>query len=644
MATSAEFDFDELGRVRINTASEAAFSSVCGLTADQVQKILDFRRALQWDANMFAAVLQVPQDVINHFNFEAAPGNSAPSFASDDARQSSLSLSEAVSQSIPPSLFSHSYGSYPVSSSFSSAGPTLVSYSCPSTHPTAPTSVTFSSPSTLSSYPYQQSYLQGSSFSGRSFHSPSHPSPSHPSPSHLSPSHPSFHSPSGRSHLPPFPSNRVASGGSTFRGTVTPPPPPLIPFQELRNYQYPPPNLANLERNFLPPPERTAPSCRQLTLPRGLSFDGSGSWSTFIEKFRDFIFVNRIEEHHEKLYLFRMALTGTASEHLRLIMLHAPSTMESVYSKMESRFGDHELPQSASMQLRYMKQIEGEPVEVWADKVFKLTHQAHPSLPIEDIEMEAVNVFCSGLCDRDIAQTLLCQNFKKVSEAMSFYRRAIHSRRAVLGDYQTPSPSRPQIREVSEDFSQIDINRVDFGRNSATTIADLQVAMARMRSENLANQKLILSKLDEIFSLLKERPGSVDRNPSQPRHRHDDRNSSRSTHGSRGGHPSQTSTKVSGWSPSRSRQDHRDRSSSPLFLARTGERNPSRSPGPHVERQRSLSRERTNSPGSQRRTKEIRCYTCNGVGHFQSVCPSKEIKSVEFSDMDLLDLNSLGSG
>ena len=150
--------------------------------------------------------------------------------------------------------------------------------------------------------------------------------------------------------------------------------------------------------------------------------------------------------------------------------------------------------------------------------------------------------------------------------------------------------------------------------------------------------------LERVFSLLKEHPGSVDRNPYQPRHRHDDRNLSRSTHSSRGGHPSQTSTKVSGWSPSRSRQDHRDRSSSPLFLARTGERNPSRSPGPHVERQRSLSRERTNSPGSLRRTKEIRCYTCNGVGHFQSVCPSKEIKSVEFSDMDLLDLNSLGSG
>lgn len=403
-------------------------------------------------------------------------------------------------------------------------------------------------------------------------------------------------------------------------------------------FQNPTPYLVNTERHYQPPPERNAPTCRQLTLPRGLSYDGSGSWSTFIEKFRDFIFVNRIDEHHEKLYLFRMALTGTASEHLRLIMLHAPSTMESVYSKMESRFGDHELPQSASMQLRYMKQSEGEPVEVWADKVFKLTYQAHPTLPIEDIEMEAVNVFCSGLRDRDIAQTLLCQNFKKVSEAMSFYRRAVHSKRAVQGDYQSSRSSRPQICGVSEDHSNIDIKKVDVGRSSATAIADLQVAMARMRSENLANQKLILSKIDELFSLLKTRPRSAERNPSHPLNGNE-RNSSRSLHRSRGDHQSRTG-KVGDWSPSRSRHENRYRSPSP-FSARTGERSPSRSPGPHAEKH-SLLRERADSP-TPRHAKEIRCFKCNGVGHFQNVCPSKDVRSVEFSEMNLLDLNIEGS-
>lgn len=604
MATSGDFDSD--GRIFINFASVGALRAADNIDEVSVNTIVQLRKKYTFDLTLAQAVLNnFSTDLGSLFNFLPVPRPPLPPAQSEE--------------------FLHSSHFH-------------TSPSCPD--PIVSMCSSSSSLSLVSSAHYLQSsphFRQSSTFS----YAPISSSTSFPS---QTVPHQHWPSNSSLNSLPP-PTYSLHGG---FHGTGTSravtPPPPLIPIHQLdmRQFQHPPPNFANLERNNQSYPERNVPSCRQLTLPRGLSFDGSGSWSTFIEKFRDFIFVNRIEEHHEKLYLFRMALTGTASEHLRLIMLHAPSTMESVYSKMESRFGDHELPQSASMQLRYMKQTEGEPVEVWADKVFKLTYQAHPTLPVEDIEMEAVNVFCSGLRDRDIAQTLLCQNFKKVSEAMSFYRRAVHSKRAVQGEYQNPSPSRPQIRGVSEDISHIDINKVDVGRSSATAIADLQVAMARMRSENLANQRIIMSKLDEIFSLLKTRPGpgSADRNPSHPLNGND-RNSSRSRHRSRDGHHSQTFAKVSDGSPSRVKHEPRFRSSSP-FSQRTSDRSSSRSPGPHADRH-SLQRERANSPGTERHTKEVRCFKCNGVGHFQDVCPSRDVRSVGFSEMEPIDLNISGS-
>ena len=613
MATSVEADQD--GRIFINTASETALRSVHGLDEASIHTILELRKKFTFDLTLAQAVLSnFSTDLGSQFNFQPQsfqPQSYQPPSVSETLLHSSYFGSTTSDSVRSTSSFSPSV-SLVSSAQYQSLHNPYIRQS--PTYATAP----------ISSY---------APFSNQN-------TSQHRNVSQLQQNWQNSFPPPGpavqnSAQAPNFPPS-----GTQFMGTGTPSPPPLIPFNQMGQFQYPPPNLANLDLNVPPPPERNAPPCRQLTLPRGLSFDGSGSWSTFIEKFRDFIFVNRIIEHHEKLYLFRMALTGTASEHLRLIMLHAPSTMESVYSKMESRFGDHELPQSASMQLRYMKQSEGEPVEVWADKVFKLTHQAHPTLPIEDIEMEAVNVFCSGLRDRDIAQTLLCQNLKRVSEAMSFYRRAVHSKRAVHGNYQSqsPSPSRPQIRVVSEDPSYIDINKVDVGRSSATAIADLQVAMARMRSENLANQRIIMTKLDELFSLMKTRPRSADRNPSHPLNGND-RNSSRSKFRSPDGHRSHTSPKTD-WSPLRPKHDHRLRSPSP-FSGRTSDRSPSRSPGPHSES--SLSRERTNSPGSQGRTGEIRCYKCNGVGHFQNVCPSRDIRSVEFSDTNTLDLNSSGS-
>ena len=75
---------------------------------------------------------------------------------------------------------------------------------------------------------------------------------------------------------------------------------------------------------------------------------------------------------------------------------------------------------------------------------------------------------------------------------MSFYSRAVHSKRAVYRDYQSPPLS--EMCGVSVNPSYIEINKVYVGRSSATSIADPQVAMAQMRSENLANQR-IMSKL-----------------------------------------------------------------------------------------------------------------------------------------------------
>ena len=221
--------------------------------------------------------------------------------------------------------------------------------------------------------------------------------------------------------------------------------------------------------------------------------------------------------------------------------------------------------------------------------------------------MEAVNVFCTGLIDRDIAQTLLCQGFKRVSDAMNFYRRAIHSKRAVLGDQIPPRPSSPRICSVSEDLPEVRINKVDVGRNSANAIADLQVAMARMRSENLANRKLILSKLDELCNLMKGRPtpGSDDRR-----------------------HHAQTFGKV--------RDDRRlgsENTSSQSFNEGRF-RSSSRSPGRHDRGQDKMSRGRTSSPA--RANTERSCYKCGGRGHFQDVCPSTEIKSVGFADTNPL--------
>ena len=267
-------------------------------------------------------------------------------------------------------------------------------------------------------------------------------------------------------------------------------------------------------------------------------------------------------------------------------------------------------------------------LEVWADKVFKTTHKAHPRLPIEDIEMEAVNVFCSGLLEKDIAQILLCQNFKRVSEAHSFYRRAAHSKRAVHGEHAEPC-SRPTVSRVTDDET-VHINQVDAWQTSA--IRDLQVAMARMRSESLANQNLIIQKLDEVCFLLKQRNSrSDDRSPSRTTFRPVDRSPSRSYR------PSDQN----------SSQGHKPGSHSPSKAPRTANQSPSKTAG-QTTRSPIRSKPSDDYRSSSRRepspSRDKVCYNCQGRGHFQDVCPSRHVRSVDFADAYVPDdLNSSGS-
>ena len=139
-------------------------------------------------------------------------------------------------------------------------------------------------------------------------------------------------------------------------------------------------------------------------LPKSLKFTGDGDWDAFQLKFTRYMEMKNWTPAEAKDYLC-FALEGKASEYFATIInREAAVGYAELMQKLDKRFGQKEIPQTAQVKLLTLKQGSGQSIEDWADEVLQLASKAYRELPEAFMYEQAINRICHGCRDKEAGQ------------------------------------------------------------------------------------------------------------------------------------------------------------------------------------------------------------------------------------------------
>ena len=229
------------------------------------------------------------------------------------------------------------------------------------------------------------------------------------------------------------------------------------------------------------------------TMPKGLTFDGSGNWHFFQTKYNSFARAQGWSER-EKCEYVCWCLEGKASE---FYMLHAEEnvdmTFEQLGMKFAKRFGFRELPETALVIFNNAAQLSEESLDDWADRVLTLASKAFRSLPEEYLSQQAILKFCQGSTDREAGERVTNQRPTSMEGALDKMKWAIQTRKMIFGK------GRREVRAVSPDVNVAAVR---------PALSDMGGRVDKVESQvELINKQLsaILGKL-EALTTSRERP------------------------------------------------------------------------------------------------------------------------------------------
>lgn len=159
------------------------------------------------------------------------------------------------------------------------------------------------------------------------------------------------------------------------------------------------------------------------SLPKNLTYDGTGNWSAFKMKFTRYTKTCEWTED-ECLNCLCWCLVGKALDYYAVI-----SKSKQIFSykrllkKLEERFGEHELPKTALSRFQQLTQNSGESLEEWSDRLLTLGSKAFKGLPDSYAEEQVIDRFCLGLPDKEAGEHVALKETGTIQQAIQAVRK-----------------------------------------------------------------------------------------------------------------------------------------------------------------------------------------------------------------------------
>ena len=178
--------------------------------------------------------------------------------------------------------------------------------------------------------------------------------------------------------------------------------------------------------------------------------DPGEAWDVFLYSFRSFLHLANIETFELAMHYLRNALRGKALGHLMTLESLHIVDLETIFKKMEERFG-HSMDmrrQLAQIEIESLFQSPQESAECWAARVLDTYRKAFPEVDSGTLERLSVNKFCLGLDDSAASLLLTSQDHKTMSDALYALSR-IKNHKLATAHRSQPGQPKPRARLLS---------------------------------------------------------------------------------------------------------------------------------------------------------------------------------------------------
>ena len=322
---------------------------------------------------------------------------------------------------------------------------------------------------------------------------------------------------------------------------------------------------------------------KQVRIPKGLSFDGTGteSFATFREKFRKFLHREDFQDSDTELYALSLSLRGKASEFYERTNAHKDfQDVHRALDALRTRFDPSTHWKASHLQFQSAVQAENESTQDFEDRLWTLAHQAYPQGAPDQVEREVLLKFILGLRNKGAVRHLSLQNFNTVREATDGLK--IYEFSTSVSDGRAGSR---QVRWVGSDSGPAYQGEVRDYDSGDTVIRQVQKSVPSQNFHRSAQGASTLETMrlaiDELTGLVKGMAGSLKSLHSEVRELRAEVKELKS----------------------REKSPQTNRSRSP---AKVSFKERSRSPSP----------------------RNTGCFICGSPSHFQASCPQRRVRSV----------------
>ena len=220
--------------------------------------------------------------------------------------------------------------------------------------------------------------------------------------------------------------------------------------------------------------------------------NGDIPWDVFLWSFKSYLKLMGVDSFELSMHCLRNALKQDALSHLMSLEALNISNIETIYSKMEERFGTSAVQkmQLAQIEIESLAQKQDESAECWASRVLETYRKAFPECDIKTLERLAVSKFCIGLIDSSASLLMSSQQYGSLSDALYALSR-IQNHKLATANRPHANNSKPRTRVIScEENEAFEV------RNTSCASQEWRPAFDRL-------EKKFESEVKEIKELIK---------------------------------------------------------------------------------------------------------------------------------------------
>ncbi|KAK3090442.1 hypothetical protein FSP39_011884 [Pinctada imbricata] len=154
------------------------------------------------------------------------------------------------------------------------------------------------------------------------------------------------------------------------------------------------------------------------SIPKTIRYNGTDNWEAFKMKFTVFAQAKQWTELESRGYLC-WCLEGQASEFYTSVVKRDPGVrFADLMTKLEMRFGDCELPETAQVKFSTLVQNPDESLEEWSDRVQQVAAKAFQGLPDDFQNKQVIYRICHGCLDQNAGQFVVNLNLSSILEVI----------------------------------------------------------------------------------------------------------------------------------------------------------------------------------------------------------------------------------